>query len=295
MEKVAPSVRKVHMESVTIVGMSCLTSKAHERKKSKIMKLGEQFWSRFEEIKNRLDQNTYGINIYPDHFSGSEMYEHMIGFRVDPSEEVPEGMEKRTFPAHLCAAVTNKGEIKNLFDTYGYVHSKWLPSSGYEYADQYDIQLYDSRFLGVDHPESELDIYIPIRPSAQGAVVHPESPVKGRIHAVFIPVRDLHVAKSWYSRILGLPESGEAINGHLYMLPLDGNVDIILDEMPMWREVGADGPPPYRTPAVMLSTENIKESYRFMQERGVHLVTEIQNDQWFVFLDPDGNHLMVCE
>jgi len=32
-----------------------------------------------------------------------------------------------------------------------------------------------------------------------------------------------------------------------------------------------------------------------MQDSGADLVTGIENDQWFVFRDPDGNLLMVCQ
>lgn len=33
----------------------------------------------------------------------------------------------------------------------------------------------------------------------------------------------------------------------------------------------------------------------FMKIQGVNLVTDIMDKQWFVFQDPDGNMLMVCE
>jgi catechol 2,3-dioxygenase-like lactoylglutathione lyase family enzyme len=235
-----------------------------------------------------------GISIYPDHFSGFENYEFIAGYQVSSVDHVPEGMTVRTFPARQYAVVTHKGTINSLADSYGYFHSKWLPASGYEYASHYDIQIYSSRFLGADDPDSELDVYIPIRPSQKEALVHASSPIRGEIQGVFIPVRDVHEAKAWYSRILGLSESSEVVNGHLYVLPIDGP-NIILDEMPMWRGSESGGPPPYQTPAFTLTTDSIEEAYKFMQNQGVHLVTEIMDEQWFVFRDPYGNMLMICE
>jgi hypothetical protein len=84
------------------------------------------------------------------------------------------------------------------------------------------------------------------------------------------------------------------VKGHLYVLPV-GGPDIILDEMPMWGGKNPEGPPAYHTPAFMLATDNIKDTYRFMKQQGAELVTGIEDDRWFVFRDPDGNLLMICE
>lgn len=45
---------------------------------------------------------------------------------------------------------------------------------------------------------------------------------------------------------------------------------------------------------VFIPVSNIEAAYTFMKERGVELVTEIENGHWFVFHDPDGNKMMVC-
>jgi len=289
-----PAIKLVEVEAFSVIGMSCVTSKATERKNGKIGKLFASFADRSDEIRNRVSDHAHGISIYPEGFSGFEKYEYLTCYRVDSTEEVPEGMTMRHFPSHQYAVVTHRGKLRHLVDSYGYFHSKWLPSSGYAYADQYDVQIYEPRFLGPDNEESELDIYIPVRRSENAPVTHPASPIHGRLQGAFIPVRDIHAAKSWYSRLLGLTESGEIVNGHLYALPIDGP-SIILDEMPMWGGNNPDGPPVYQTPAFMLQSNDIKEAFRFMREQGTDLVTDIQDGKWFAFRDLDGNLLMICE
>ncbi|WP_449621861.1 VOC family protein [Robertmurraya sp. Marseille-Q9965] len=118
-----------------------------------------------------------------------------------------------------------------------------------------------------------------------------KSPIKNKINLVFIPVSDIQKAKEWYTMILGL-EDGEDFFEHLFVAKMDGT-GMILDTMPMWRNENGDMPR-LNVPTIQFGTDDILASYHFMKEHGVELVTEILNEQFFVFKDLDGNLLMVC-
>ena len=118
------------------------------------------------------------------------------------------------------------------------------------------------------------------------------SPIQSKVGAIFIPVRDVKKARTWYCKMLGIPETGKEELGHLFVLPLEG-VDVILDEMPMWSN--KETLPVYKAPAFMFKTEDINTSYEYMKKMGVELVTEVENSHWFVCKDLDGNHIMVCQ
>lgn len=120
------------------------------------------------------------------------------------------------------------------------------------------------------------------------------SPVKNKIGGIFIPVRRIKEAQEWYCQMLGLPNDGEIQFGHLVTLPLDG-INLVLDEMPMWGGNTSEGPPAYQTPAFMFHTDDLPAAYQFMRSIGAELVTEIQDNHWFAFKDPDGNLLMMCQ
>jgi catechol 2,3-dioxygenase-like lactoylglutathione lyase family enzyme len=111
------------------------------------------------------------------------------------------------------------------------------------------------------------------------------SPILHQIAGVFLPVSDVVKAREWYSRILGLENGGEILFGHLCCLPMEGT-PLMLDTMPKWP---GDGP------AFIFKTDDIYAAHHFMQEIGVKLVTGIEDGRWFVFQDPDGNRIMVCE
>ncbi|WP_409340707.1 VOC family protein [Paenibacillus sp. MBLB4367] len=121
-----------------------------------------------------------------------------------------------------------------------------------------------------------------------------KSPVKNKIGSVFIPVRDIEKARSWYCRLLGFQEADcHIMNGHLCSLPMQG-AGILLDTMPMWGGQDPEGAPAIQTPAFMFLTDDLQCSFAYMKEIGVELVTEIEHDHWFVVKDPDGNKLMIC-
>ncbi|MGE7989113.1 VOC family protein [Lysinibacillus fusiformis] len=119
------------------------------------------------------------------------------------------------------------------------------------------------------------------------------TPIKNRIGAVFIPVRNLKKAIEWYRKIIGL-EGGEEHFGHLFVASMEGTAGLILDAMPKWRKEDGDIAT-YQVPAIQFVTDDLQTSYQFMKDNNVELVTEIQDDFYFVFKDLDGNVLMICK
>ena len=121
------------------------------------------------------------------------------------------------------------------------------------------------------------------------------SPIKSKVGSIFIPVRDIERARSWYCRLLGLKEPDyDIIMGHLCPLPMEG-AGIILDTMPLWGGDKPDGAPPIVTPAFMLLTEDVQHSLHYVNELGIEVVTGMEHGEWFVIKDPDGNKLMICQ
>jgi catechol 2,3-dioxygenase-like lactoylglutathione lyase family enzyme len=119
-----------------------------------------------------------------------------------------------------------------------------------------------------------------------------ENPINNQVNTVFIPVKDIEKAKEWYGTVLGI-EGGEIKFGHLFVADMDGT-GLVFDEMPMWR--GENGElPTLNVPAIQFSTNDVHASYQFMKAHDVELVSEVMHDHFFVFKDPDGNMLMLCQ
>ena len=112
------------------------------------------------------------------------------------------------------------------------------------------------------------------------------NPVSAQIGTVFVPVSDVQRARDWYCGVLGVPVE-DSILDHLYMLPMNGT-GLVLDS----KIYSPDAV--FKVPAFHFNTSDIQAAHGFMKDRGVEL-TEVNEDQWFNFRDPDGNVLMVCQ
>lgn len=114
------------------------------------------------------------------------------------------------------------------------------------------------------------------------------NPIQNQIGTVFIPVSNIEQARDWYCDLLGLPNDGEILFGHLFVVPMEGT-GIVLDS----KIYAKDNV--FRAPAFHFNTNNVEEAYAYMKAKGVDLVTGIEHNQWFNFRDPDGNLLMVSQ
>lgn len=134
-----------------------------------IPKLWEEFCSRMHEIENIADKKVYyeirkpDMNFSMDDFSETSEFTEIAGLEVTSVVEIPEGMINVNIPAGKYAVFTHKGSPINLRQTYEYIWGTWLPNSKFEADLRFDFELYGERFKGMEDPESEVDIHIPIK------------------------------------------------------------------------------------------------------------------------------------
>lgn len=113
------------------------------------------------------------------------------------------------------------------------------------------------------------------------------SPILNQIGAVFIPVKDIEKSKQWYCHLLGLKLESEVLFGHLFVIPMKGP-NLVLDSKIHAPESILN------IPSFHLNTEDIDAAYDYVKANGGEILTDIENDHWFNFKDPDGNVIMVC-
>jgi catechol 2,3-dioxygenase-like lactoylglutathione lyase family enzyme len=113
------------------------------------------------------------------------------------------------------------------------------------------------------------------------------SPIAPRIGAVFIPVSDIHAARDWYCRLLGLQPDGEVLFGHIYVLPMNGGSGLVLDSKDY-------AGPNDRKPLFHFATHDIVAARDFLARIGA-AHEQIADGVFVRFEDPDGNLLMVAD
>jgi catechol 2,3-dioxygenase-like lactoylglutathione lyase family enzyme len=115
------------------------------------------------------------------------------------------------------------------------------------------------------------------------------SPLFSEIGAVFVPVQHIEAARDWYCRLLGIPADQDILFGHLYCIPMQNGLTLILDSNIFSKKSPSDAP------LFHFNTQDIEAAYRYLQENGVELVSTIENGHWFTFRAPDQNLLMACK
>ncbi|MBN1571140.1 MAG: AraC family transcriptional regulator [Acidobacteria bacterium] len=140
-----------------------------DNKNWEIPKLWEEFMPLIKKIPNCLPvHEAYGLCFYTESFSKSGLFYYMAALPVSSLEEIPMELVGKTLPASEYAVFTHKGPLvgktNNIKDTYAYAYGTWLPKSRYVNPCAYDFEYYGEHYKSNTDPESELDIYIPIKP-----------------------------------------------------------------------------------------------------------------------------------
>ncbi len=130
-------------------------------------------WQRFmrfqTENPNAIQHKTHVDQFLEIHTLTHEteekgFFEIFVGAAVSSLEHLPFDCLVKKLPATMYAVFSVEGkEIVSDWDKS--IFEKWMPASPYQSAYPFSMQLYDSRFKGMDKLESStLDIYIPIMP-----------------------------------------------------------------------------------------------------------------------------------
>lgn len=91
------------------------------------------------------------------------IFTEVAGIEVDSFEGLPHEFVQKTLPQGRYAVFTHKGTLRTLPQTFHYIWSTWVLTTKEEMDWREDFELYDQRFLGYHHPNSEIDLYIPIK------------------------------------------------------------------------------------------------------------------------------------
>ncbi|MDR2977540.1 MAG: AraC family transcriptional regulator [Streptococcaceae bacterium] len=91
------------------------------------------------------------------------VFSEVAGIEVQSFEGLSEPFVKKVIPGGRYAVFTHRGSLRMLPQTFDYIWGTWFLTSKEEIDDREDLEMYDERFLGYDHPDSEVDLYIPVK------------------------------------------------------------------------------------------------------------------------------------
>jgi len=91
------------------------------------------------------------------------LFTEVAGTEVSSFDGLTEPFVQKVIPEGRYAVFTHRGTLRMLPQTFDYIWGTWFLNTKEELDWREDFELYDERFLGYDHPDSEVDLYIPVR------------------------------------------------------------------------------------------------------------------------------------
>nr|WP_243259446.1 AraC family transcriptional regulator [Eubacterium sp. 1001713B170207_170306_E7] len=94
---------------------------------------------------------------------GRALYCEFVGVEIGALSPLPAGLCLKTLPGGAYAVFTHTGPAASLSKTYDYIWGSWTLTTEEVLDDREDFEVYGARFLGAENPESQIDIYIPVK------------------------------------------------------------------------------------------------------------------------------------
>jgi AraC family transcriptional regulator len=131
--------------------------------------LWQQFNAMADAIPNRktngrgfgICEACNGNTIYD--MNENVLFTEVVAVEVNEYDSLPELFVPKTLKGGRYAIFTHKGSLALLQKTFDYIWGTWFLNTKETLDCREDFELYDERFLGYDHPNSQIDLCIPIR------------------------------------------------------------------------------------------------------------------------------------
>ncbi len=150
----------VKKEEIRIVGVKALLEKNIEENFKTVPKLWQEAAQSgvINQILSLMNADSKGILGVSACVDSLDKWEYYIATETD--KKVPKGMDEYIIPAGTWAVFPGEGAMpKAIQEIEKRIITEWLPTSGYEYADAPDIELY----LNEDPTNAKFEVWIPIR------------------------------------------------------------------------------------------------------------------------------------
>jgi AraC family transcriptional regulator len=102
----------------------------------------------------------------PDYFTNftpETLFTKWAAVEVKDYSTIPDGFEKLELTGEKYAVFLYKGTSEMFSETAQYIYGEWLPNSGFQLDNRPHFEIMGDNYLGHENPESEEEIWIPIK------------------------------------------------------------------------------------------------------------------------------------
>ena len=136
---------------------------------NKTQELFSDFIALKKNITNLVSDDVYEVMVYPyNHFkvfNPANTFTKWATIEVSSFDDTPNDMRQLTLQSGLYAVFTYKGLPQDFGVFMQRVFMEWLPQSEYVLDDRPHFNVLGAAYKN-NHPDSEEDVYIPIKPKA---------------------------------------------------------------------------------------------------------------------------------
>jgi AraC family transcriptional regulator len=140
-----------------------------------------------KEIKNIQGSEFYSLQIYShlffENFNPDKEFEKWAAMEVTDFENIPADMQSFILEGGLYAVFQYRGAAKDAEETFRYILGTWLPGSGYSLDNRPHFEILGKKYKN-DSPDSEEEIWIPVKPDHIPSSIAPWLTVKNSKEAV---------------------------------------------------------------------------------------------------------------
>lgn len=133
---------------------------------NRTFELWNSFMPRRKEITNTIGADLFSLQLYDanyfSQFNPSNLFEKWALMEVSDFCSVPSEMSAFTLSGGLYAVFNFKGTSQQAPEMFKYILLEWLPASKYELDDRPHFEILGEKYKR-EHPDSEEEIWIPIR------------------------------------------------------------------------------------------------------------------------------------
>jgi len=151
------------IEETKLIGNRTTMSLAN----NKTMELWQKFMPKRKKNAKPAGAALYSVELYNDveffkNFNPTQEFEKWAAIKVSEFTSIPDEMKTLIIPKGAYAVFHYKGKPSEAQKTYQHIYEQWIPNSEYELDNRPHFALMGEKYKG-EHPDSEEEIWIPIR------------------------------------------------------------------------------------------------------------------------------------
>ena len=160
-----------NLPETRLAGLNCKMSLVENRTRE----LWQSFMPQLGQVPNRMSAELYAVDIYPDlaYFRAFDPNRRFIKWAAVPVqswEDMPGKFDKLVLPEGLYAVFRYRGTPADVAPFYRRILEEWLISSTYQLDNRPHLAVMGAAYKG-NHPESEEDLWIPVRPHGEQGTI----------------------------------------------------------------------------------------------------------------------------